>query len=278
MGKKLTTEEVFTRLESNNPHNYMFHYVFYKNINSKVIAVCNTHGEFLMQLSTLLKGALCPFCNKERLKTLRTETTSSFINRSNNVHDYFYLYDKTIYTDSHEKVTIICPIHGDFEQLPINHLKGHKCLYCSRSKRSKKESDLCDFLKSITEVSQTQKPKWLGKRELDVFIPSLKLAVEYNGTVYHHSSKGISQWLNNTAKSDTYHLEKYELCKQNGINLIHIFEFEDMEQWKIKLKLLIQNPNKYSIGFENIERNLKYGENKLKFYGKSFIKISDCTK
>jgi hypothetical protein len=55
-----------------------------------------------------------------------------------------------------------------------------------------------------------------SKREIDIFIPSKKLAIEYNG-LYWHSENFIE---------NTYHLDKTEDCLKQDIKLIHIFEDE----------------------------------------------------
>jgi very-short-patch-repair endonuclease len=50
--------------------------------------------------------------------------------------------------------------------------------------------------------------------ELDIYIPDLKLAIEYNG-LFWHSDK---------YKDKNYHLNKTELCEHNDIQLLHIWE------------------------------------------------------
>jgi hypothetical protein len=56
-------------------------------------------------------------------------TTKSFIEKAQNVHGFKYDYSKTEYINAKTKVTIICPIHGEFKQLPNNHLK-YNCNKC----------------------------------------------------------------------------------------------------------------------------------------------------
>ena len=46
------------------------------------------------------------------------------------MHGDKYDYSKTIYTIAHERVTITCPIHGDFEQVAYYHLNGNGCKVC----------------------------------------------------------------------------------------------------------------------------------------------------
>ena len=56
-------------------------------------------------------------------------TTESFISKAKEVHGTRYNYEKVKYVNARTKVTIICPVHGEFEQLPNNHLKYH-CNKC----------------------------------------------------------------------------------------------------------------------------------------------------
>jgi superfamily II DNA or RNA helicase len=57
-------------------------------------------------------------------------TTEEFIAKARKVHGDKYDYSKVEYKGSKEKVCIICPEHGDFWQLPSNHLKCCGCPEC----------------------------------------------------------------------------------------------------------------------------------------------------
>lgn len=54
--------------------------------------------------------------------------------RLKNKHSNFYLYDKAVYRNNDNKITITCPIHGDFEQTVKVHLKGSCCPKCSNKR------------------------------------------------------------------------------------------------------------------------------------------------
>ncbi len=53
-----------------------------------------------------------------------------FINKAILTHGNKYIYTSVDYVNTRNKVKIICPIHGEFEQLPNHHLKGQNCLKC----------------------------------------------------------------------------------------------------------------------------------------------------
>lgn len=63
--------------------------------------------------------------------TFHKWTTKSFIDACNYIHGGRYIYDKTKYVRRDQKVIITCPVHGDFEQTPGNHLYGYGCALCA---------------------------------------------------------------------------------------------------------------------------------------------------
>lgn len=59
------------------------------------------------------------------------DKTEYFINQCKDVHDDKYDYTSSVYVSSKKKITITCPHHGDFKQLPTAHKKGHGCPCCA---------------------------------------------------------------------------------------------------------------------------------------------------
>ena len=60
--------------------------------------------------------------------------TIDFIKKAQKVHNTKYDYSKVKYEKSSLKVTITCLMHGDFYQLPHNHLKSQGCRECRNMK------------------------------------------------------------------------------------------------------------------------------------------------
>jgi len=103
---------------------------------------------------------------------------------------------------------------------------------------SHKEKDLVDYIKLFyTGQVLENRRKIIYPNELDIFLPDLKLAMEFNGNYWHSIENGCSK---------DYHLKKSLLCKDKGIRLIHIYEFEDIEYQKLLLKSLILGKDIYS--------------------------------
>jgi uncharacterized protein YcgL (UPF0745 family) len=135
-GLKKKTTEIFIK-EANKIHNHKFDYdkVDYVNSSKKVIITCKKHGDFQQLPGTHLRGAGCLECSG-----LKKKTTEIFIKEANKIHNHKFVYDKVDYVNNRKKVIIICKKHGDFEQIPDDHLRGFGCSECSgyRKKTSEK--------------------------------------------------------------------------------------------------------------------------------------------
>ena len=62
---------------------------------------------------------------------MRKLTTEEFIVKAKGIHKDKYDYSKVDYINMHTKVIIICPIHGEFTQDGLAHLRGDTCKKCN---------------------------------------------------------------------------------------------------------------------------------------------------
>lgn len=76
-------------------------------------------------------------------------TTEQFIERAIKAHGNKYDYSKVEYINNKTKILIVCPNHGEFEQLPANHLDGHGCKDCYDTSRLKNTEE---FIKEATKI------------------------------------------------------------------------------------------------------------------------------
>lgn len=102
---------------------------------------------------------------------------------------------------------------------------------------SKYERDLVDFIKTFYfDDIMTNIRTIIHPMELDIYLPNINIAIEYNGTYWHSIERGIDKG---------YHLRKSLRCREKDIHLIHIYEFEDFEEQKQLLKDLINGQDNY---------------------------------
>jgi hypothetical protein len=60
----------------------------------------------------------------------RKLTVEEFISKSKLIHGDKFQYSKFVYINNRTRGIIICPIHGEFQQTPMNHLSGNGCDEC----------------------------------------------------------------------------------------------------------------------------------------------------
>lgn len=81
------------------------------------------------------------------------DKTLNFIERCRLIHNNKYNYEKTNYVKSSEKVCIICPVHGEFFQMPFSHLKGAGCRKCGKEKsREERKYSKEQFIEKANKI------------------------------------------------------------------------------------------------------------------------------
>lgn len=150
----------------------------------------------------------CKVCGEEMKKITETHLQKHGMTLS----DYRARFIKTMSDETAIK----------FKELYENNLK-----HLGSSFTSAAQTEIADMLKELgLEVLMNDK-KTLSGVELDIYVPSLNLAIEYNG-IYYHSEIGGK-------KDRMYHLKKTELCIDKNISLIHVFE----DDWTLKKDIWI---------------------------------------
>ena len=72
----------------------------------------------------------------------RKLTQAEFIAKSNSIHNNKYDYSQVEYVNISTPITIVCPVHGPFIQIPRDHYTGHGCPSCGNCKRTSLETFL----------------------------------------------------------------------------------------------------------------------------------------
>lgn len=232
-------------------HNNFYNYskVEYKNNSTKVCIICPIHGEFFQTPSNHIQGKGCITCGQQSSAKLKYYNTESFIKRANIVHNNKYSYSSTIYQNFYEPVSIICSKHGIFNQRPYMHLYGNGCPKCSYS-ISKAELEIVQYIKSLgIDEQDIQMSYRLENKQIDIYLKKYNLAIEYNGTMFHHSSNSeyVSDFALKTQVNPYYHYDKWKLCFDNGIILISIYDF----YWNIESKKdILKSKIKHYLGLD----------------------------
>ena len=148
MPEKLTREIFIERSKIIHGNIYDYSKVEYINSHTKVILKCIIHGEFEVTPSHHMHSKTgCSKCSCNY-----NYTTEEFIDKCKLVHGDTYDYSKVKYINNTIKIIIICNIHGEFEQLPSEHIKSLTgCPWCSNEIIRNKPGTYEEFIKLANE-------------------------------------------------------------------------------------------------------------------------------
>lgn len=119
-------------------------------------------------------------------------------------------------------------------------IKTEICTICNpyHSNISPNENFVYDFIKENYDGEIIKSDRTvLGGKELDIYLPELKLAFEYNGLYWH----------NELYKDKNYHWNKTETCSNMGIQLIHIYSDSWLYKQDIIKSIILNKIGKSSI-------------------------------
>jgi protein-arginine kinase activator protein McsA len=230
------SNEIFVK-KANFIHGNKYNYSLanYTNNVTKIKIVCSIHGEFEQTPREHMQGNGCQRCGNILRAKSKTSHTIKFIEKANKTHNAKYDYSLTNYIDSKSKVIIICPIHGNFEQIPNTHLNGAGCPNC---KQSFGEKMIRKFLQDyhINFIPQKRFSDCLDKRSLpfDFYLPDYNTCIEYDGIQHYNAIEkfGGQKGLLDRQRKDKI---KTKYCIDNNIKLLRISYFDDIENTINKL-------------------------------------------
>lgn len=128
---KYTTETFIEAARMVHGDRYDYSKMVYVNATTKVCIICPIHGEFWQIPNSHLSGCGCPRCAGKA-----TWTRDEYETESRKIHGNKYDYSKVIIKSMKKPVCHICPIHGEFWQMPYHHLHGHGCPECAKEHSS----------------------------------------------------------------------------------------------------------------------------------------------
>lgn len=224
-----------------------------------------------------VRGTGCPYCAKKKVvkavmiggKSIpeREISGSRILSGYNDLVTLYpelikeWDYDKnaeiapeTIGRGSELKVWWKCDKGHSWKSIVSNRVKGTGCPICSKGQRiSFGEKAVLYYMRLVfNDVEENYKAKWLGKSELDIYIPELNVALEYDGAMWHADYERD--------------LKKDELCHKNNITLIRIREQGAVNYESTSIKYYMKDDTDIEI-----ENAIKYV---FEFFTERFCKMS----
>lgn len=212
------------RAKETHGERYNYSKTIYHGIHTKVTITCPDHGDFIQTPGSHYNGSGCTQCGDQRSADAKKKDRDEIIRRARITHGDKYDYSVAVYRGINEKISIICPKHGQFEQTTNSHIRGSECPKC-HAITSRAEDEIFEFVYLMAADAERSDRTLISPKEVDIYIPSLGLAIEYCGLFWHSDYK---------QKDKYYHLKKQQACEEKGIRLITIFE----DEWIAKKEIV----------------------------------------
>lgn len=206
---------------------------YFKQPNDGICPICGKETPFYR---TSYNKCCCQSCSaKYRQSLYNHDADVRKFEKENNCTNIVKL--RQLYGQGWYKANIVNYIEKSFqtqmffvknEDIPKieNYTKLHKF-----SGKSHLEKQIVKVLRNHNIELKENDKLHIYPKELDIFLPNHNTAIEFNGTWFHSIEAGTSK---------NYHLNKSLLCREKGIRLIHIYEFEDLDE---QIELLLQYLN-----------------------------------
>lgn len=183
----------------------------------------------------------CPYCLKRRTLSgevinSQKETISAIPEMSKLYHEDNKLKADEVSSSSAKKSLWKCSENHIWEAYPYaikkSLAKGNKCCPYCVNQVSSQEKRIREVVKKAlpnAEIRYNDR-KVIAPYELDIYIPSLSIAIEYNGLYWHSESR--------TNYDKHYHYNKWKMCDKRGIQLITVWEDDWAEKESIITKTI----------------------------------------
>lgn len=232
------TESFIREIKKIHGDKFDYSKVVYVNRRTYIVLKCPTHGEFIKKPYEMYSAkAGCKFCNRAAMGQRSRMTIETFVERCNKVHDNKFDYSKVVLDQTHSKVTIICPVHGEFSQQAHNHLNGFGCARCNKAPTySTVGMDWIRFLcvtKNLLHIGNGGEYLIVPTRyRADGYDPETRTVYEFHGSLYHGDPRIYSaDYVNPFNKQTMGELYAKTLARRDeiighGYNYVEIWESE----------------------------------------------------
>lgn len=197
----------------------------YERNTQKLEYICPRGHRHSISWSNWQKGERCKYCEIERHANQHRHTIE-YIKEAFESEGYTLLTKN--YIDNRQKLDYICPLGHIYKISWGKWKQGQRCPKCYGN-ISKAEDEIYNLIKRKTPDAIQSDKTTIYPLQLDIYIPSKNIAVEYCGLYWHSEKLG---------KHKTYHLNKLEECNKKGIRLITIFEDEWLHNKDITISRL----------------------------------------
>ena len=188
-------------------------------MKKKVFWKCSLNHSYPCRIYSRIAGNGCAYCSNQKvlsgfndLKTRYPQIAQEWDYNANGSVKPEDILPNT----RKQKYHWICQRGHKWEEYPNERVQGSGCPTCSKEYHSSfPEQAIYYYINKIINTINRYKVEGF---EIDIFIPHIKLGIEYDGIFYHTSEEAKLR----EKKKDRF-------CKKNGITLFHVKEsYEDL--------------------------------------------------
>lgn len=207
--KRHSNEWLLEQLKEKNPG--VVPLESYKTCNEKIRCKCVCGNEWYVSPANLLQGKRCRKCMGKRVAEKQMWDDQIFVAKLQEINPRIEPLEK--YKGIFEEIVCRCTVCGStWKAKPRQLLKGRGCKSCQRRwQTSFPEQALYYYIHKVFPEALNSYTEGFYPSELDIFIPTIKVGVEYDGRAHH-------------SKITRTEIEKYNRCKKKGIYLIRVRE------------------------------------------------------
>jgi hypothetical protein len=209
--KQISDDEIIKYL---NSRNIIFKPFINKGSETKITYKCVNCGNWKKSRFITLKKikGLCTNCCIEKTINVNKLSQQEVEYRLNRIG---IKYKPFIYSGKkNQNIELKCERCGNWISKNIRVLLTYQSTFCKRCSynTSVGENEVKKYIESLGLIIEENYK--IEGHELDIYVPMLKIAFEYNGLYWH----------NERNKNKNYHRNKTDFCKQHHIKLFHIWE------------------------------------------------------
>ena len=172
------------------------------------------------KVSNRANGRGCPLCsNKVVVQGVNDLlTTHPDLAKEWDYQKNIELTPQNVTYGTNKKVYWLCPQGHSYQATVLHRSSGTNCPICNSGRQTSfAEQALFFYIKKCySDAISRYTDIFDNGMELDIFIPSIKTAIEYDGIYWHRNNRNREEF-------------KYQICQKHGIRLIRIKESKDID-------------------------------------------------
>lgn len=228
-------DKYLTAYKDKHQDKYDYSDTIFTGVKNKIRIYCRAHKEHFEQLPRdHLNSTGCAKCRSELISSgnkLRIKNDTDYLDEMNTIHNNKYTYNLLAKpTKKSDKISINCPVHGEFKQQLRSHLDGMGCKVCSNNNRQVKN----DFLEKALALElpiDYSKVQYVNMIT-DVTLVCANCGHEWDCRPTYHLSYKKACLKCSQANRPGWTLDSFsKLCKDGRATLYLLRMFKDNEEF-----------------------------------------------